>query len=337
MDFCLFLGVDSAKEKYDLAIRDASGQLLEQLTLPNQATPIQDWLAEWEATYAVPPHRVLCCVENTGWYHLRLVHYLAAAGCAVWVEDAYQLSRSMGRVRGKNDRIDAQRIAEYAWRHQDQARLNPPDSPLRLRLRSLFTQRRRIQSQLGALSVPIGEEAHCSPVDLSEQHRHSQLLIHTMRNQIRAIEQDIETLIQQDQRLARQRDIIRSVPGFGPVTSWMLLLITDGFSRYTNGRQLAAHCGVAPFARQSGKALNRKPRTSSIANKQLKTLLTMGARSLIPHQNPFAEFYRKKREQGKHHLVALNAVRNKMIHTVCACLRDDTMYQENYHLSLHKP
>lgn len=334
MKFRLFIGVDSAKEKYDLAIRDVEGTLLGNLILDNQTAPIEAWLAELKSTYGVAATEVLCCVENTGWYHLRLLHLLCAAGVPTWVEDAYQLSRSMGRTRGKTDRADAARIAEYAWRHQDQARLTTADSPTRLRLRSLFTQRRRLQDYIRGLKVPIGEEAHCSPIDLSDQHRHSLDAIASMQIHLQAVDQNIETLLAQDERLARQRDIIRSVPGFGPVTTTLLLLITDGFTRYTKGRQLASYCGVAPFERQSGKCLKQKPRTSSLANRQLKTLLTMGAWSLIKRDNAFGAFYRRKRAEGKAHLVALNAVRNKMIHTVCACLRDDVMYEKNCHFSL---
>lgn len=336
MQFRLFIGVDSAKEKYDLALLDATGEVFHSLTLPNHTQPIQAWLDELSATFDVAPQEVLCCVENTGWYHVRLLNLLCAAGCQVWVEDAYQLSRSMGRVRGKTDQVDALRIAQYAFRFQDRARLCTAESELRLRLRSLIAQRRRIVRYIKGLSQPITEEQYCSPVDLSKQHQHSLRLIKRMRTELKTLEKQIEATIKEDEKLAQQRKIILSVPGFGPVTTHLLLIITDGFTRYTNGRQLASLAGVAPFARQSGKCLKRKPKTSAIANKRLKSLLTMGARSLIRWgNNLFAEFYQRKRAEGKPHLVALNAVRNKMIHTVCACLRDDVMYEKNRHVSLH--
>jgi transposase len=336
MHFRLFIGVDSAKEKYDLAVLDATGQPLDIQTLTNDTAAIQEWLARLATTYQIPTSEVLCCVENTGWYHLRLVNLLCAAGCQVWVEDAFQLSRSMGRVRGKTDPVDAARIAQYAYRHRDLARLTDAESSLRLRLRTLVSQRRRIQRYLHGLSVSIAEEQHCSPVDLSRQHQHSLQLVEIMRARLKALEKDIEATIQEDEKLARQRNVILSVPGFGPVTTHLLLIITDGFTKYTTGRQLASYCGVAPFPKQSGKRLNRKPKTSSIANRRLKTVLTMGARSLIRWgNNHFAQFYQRKRAEGKSHLVALNAVRNKMIHTVTACLRDDVMYEKNRHVSLH--
>jgi transposase len=337
MQYRLFIGVDSAKEKCDLALMDAQGEVLDRLTLGNRTELIQDWLDELSASFKVAPQEILCCIENTGWYHVRILNLLCAAGCQVWVEDAYQLSRSMGRVRGKTDKLDALRIAQYALRFEDQARLCAGESDLRLRLRSLVAQRRRIVRYISGLSQPIAEEQHCSPVDLEQQHQHSLQLVQLMRKQLKALEKDIDKTIKKDEKLARQRKIILSVPGFGPVTTHLLLIVTDGFTRYTTARQLASYTGVAPFSRQSGKCLNRKPKTSAIANKRLKSMLTMGARSLLRGENHFAAFYERKRKEGKPHLVALNAVRNKMIHTVCACLRNDVMYQKNYQISLQKP
>lgn len=337
MDFQLFCGVDSAKDKYDLATLSSLDSAIAHSQFPNHADGIAAFLADFQTTYALPPEQVLFCVENTGLYSQRLVYALHEAGYAVWVEDAYQLARSQGRTRAKTDTLDAQRIAQYACRFTDRARLFQPESDTLLRLRSLVAQRKRLSKAGQLLEVPLNEELHASTIDLTDQHHQTRQAIDNLRKQLKALDQAIDLLIEQDHKMAHQQEIIRSVPGFGPVTTRLLLIVTNGFTRYTNPRQLASYAGVAPFPKQSGKSLQLKPKTSSMANTEFKTALTMAAQSLIARDNPFGKFYRIKRAEGKKHLVALNAVRNKLIHTVCACLRDDVMYEKNMHLSLQKP
>ncbi len=65
----------------------------------------------------------LFCMEHTGIYTRKLVHYLMSRGVGVWLETPLQIKRSIGLARGKDDKIDSERIARYAFLHQDQALL----------------------------------------------------------------------------------------------------------------------------------------------------------------------------------------------------------------------
>ncbi len=63
----------------------------------------------------------LFCMEHTGVYTRKLVHYLLSREVAVWLETPLQIKRSIGLVRGKDDKIDSERIARYAFLQQDKA------------------------------------------------------------------------------------------------------------------------------------------------------------------------------------------------------------------------
>lgn len=82
--------------------------------------------------------------------------------------------------------------------------------------------------------------------------------------------------------------------------------------------------GVVPFQRTSGSSVKSRARTSGFANKKLNTLLTQAARSAAIHDPILREYYKRKREEGKHHNLVINNIRNKLIHRICALVRNQT-------------
>ena len=87
---------------------------------------------------------MIICFEHTGMYSIKLATYLNDIGIPFAMLPALQIKQSIGIRRGKNDQIDAQRIAEYAWLHREtiQATLLPAKSILKLQ--SLLTLRNRL-------------------------------------------------------------------------------------------------------------------------------------------------------------------------------------------------
>ncbi len=65
-----------------------------------------------------------------------------------------------------------------------------------------------------------------------------------------------------------------------------------------------------------------------MANKDLKRLLHLCAVSCVQSDPEIKTFYERKQEEGKHKMSILNSVRNKLIHRICACVRDRKMYVE---------
>jgi transposase len=72
----------------------------------------------------------LFCMEATGMYCSALLNFFKDASADVWVENAIQIKRSSGITRGKQDKIDAQRIALYSFRNADAVRLWKPSSEI---------------------------------------------------------------------------------------------------------------------------------------------------------------------------------------------------------------
>ncbi|MEQ9440970.1 MAG: IS110 family transposase [Cyclobacteriaceae bacterium] len=77
-----------------------------------------------------------------------------------------------------------------------------------------------------------------------------------------------------------------SIPGIGFVTAVALILATNNFTAFVDSRKFASYCGVAPFEHTSGSSIRGKTKTSHLANKQIKALLSNGAATAIQPPRP---------------------------------------------------
>ena len=108
-----FVGVDVSKATLDLVLRD-SNEVISHQCIPNTKQGINKCFKEWEKKKNISLGNVLVCLENTGRYMNILLKACVSLGYDAWVENALSIKRSMGLQRGKNDKVDASRIAEYA-------------------------------------------------------------------------------------------------------------------------------------------------------------------------------------------------------------------------------
>lgn len=332
MDFKLFIGVDTAKAKYDIVQLTPRGERLCYEVVDNNNDSVNSWLDELLASHDIKPDEVLICVEQTGVYTNRMTHLAHAKGISVWLEDAYHLNRSMGSRRAKTDEIDAGDIAKYAHRNYQDFSAFKPVSKVVEQIKSLENQRRRLQKAINQLSVPVDEEVASLAQPLADEcYRYTRQAIKKMEQSLAKIDAQIDQVIENDETLKKKRKYATSIPGFGKVNFRNLVCQTYGFTRLNNPRALCASIGIAPYPKQSGKCLNRKPQIPKMANSKFKADLTCAVRSIMRANNRIGEYFRRKRDQErKLYLVAVNNTRNKIIHTVMACIRKEVMYDENY-------
>ena len=104
--------------------------------------------------------KALLCFENTGLYGSLLAHWAVEHKYNVWIANPIAIKRSLGMVRGKSDRLDAQRIASYAMRFEDECTLWVPTREVLVQLKSLLTLRDRLVTSKKRLLTPLKESAH---------------------------------------------------------------------------------------------------------------------------------------------------------------------------------
>lgn len=278
--------------------------------------------------------RVLIGMENTGMYNWSCYDALAGIDAQVYVINALHLKRSMGLVRGKNDRVDAQRIAKYVELHERTLRPSVlPERSLR-KLRTLVTCRKRLVGLRTTMAVPAAEVKALGDKELTKAiGAISKRVTSSVDKEIKSIERQIDELIEENAEMKEKFDLITSVPGVGKVLAWELLIKTDMFRSITEPRKLACFAGVVPFEHSSGTSVHRRPRVSQNADKALKRLLHMAALRVTQLNGELQHYYIRKVAEGKNKMSVINALRNKIVARICSAVNNNRPYQNDLVMS----
>lgn len=273
----------------------------------------------------------LFCMEYTGIYNTGLVKYLVGCSAAIWVEMPLRIKKAGGIERGSDDKSAAHKIAWYAFRYHDQAKLWTPCDTSIEKIKHLITQRERIVTTLKHLTVPAQELMDCGCLEEGRMiTKLQQPAIKALEKAKRNIEALINKTIKQDEALNHTVELVQSVNGIGIVTATALLAYTKGFTSFKNAKELACYCGVVPFNKTSGSSVKYKPSVSPFANMKLKKLLHLCAMSAIQNDKEMKAYFERKVLEGKNKMNVINAVRNKLVHRVFAVVRDNRLYEDNY-------
>lgn len=150
MKFLFFIGIDVSKKKLDVAVRDHQ-QLLFHVTVDNSAIGLNDFKSDrrcgsmyWQRNRFAQEPVLLWAYRASvaGLYSQCLLDIALQNGYALWLESSLRIKKSIGLTRGKNDKIDAIRISEYAFRYADKAVAWEPEREKLMHLRQLVALRK---------------------------------------------------------------------------------------------------------------------------------------------------------------------------------------------------
>ncbi|QXV64191.1 IS110 family transposase [Mucilaginibacter sp. 21P] len=320
-----FAGIDVSKATLDVTLLSSEGCKLYSKFSNN--TKGYKQLLKWVNLEKMLPEQTLFCMENTGLYSRPLMIYLFGLGYKVWVVMPVEIKRSIGLQRGKNDKVDSVRIASYAAKHHSEADTEQP-SEMIYKLKDWLSFRDRLIKQKQQLQQPVNEFADMGlTAQAKEMKRVLQPAINSIDTSIRKAEAIIRKLISIQGDMKRVYDLMLSVPGVGAITAWYLLAYSNGMRNFTNAKQLACYCGVAPFEHSSGTSVKARTRVSMMANKQLKSLLHLGALTIVKNKNcEMYQYYQRKVKEGKNKMSVINALRNKILQRIVSVINKDLPY-----------
>jgi len=329
-NYTYFIGTDISKNKLDHAVMKGKQFLFHRETL-NEPEKIAAFIAELKTLPGFTIGRAVFCLEHTGLYGQPLLYGLKKAKANVVIEDANQIRNSLGNMRGKNDKLDAMRIAEYAHGNREKLRLWVPRRPVVQQLAELMTLRSRLNTVHGAIATPLKELAQFNKKQKSNQPaRFCQNTLSAITRDKTELERHIADVIQADERLRHLMAIVSSVPYIGPVTALQIIISTNEFIDIHNPKKFACYAGVAPFTQESG-TVKAKSRVSHMANKKVKALLHICAMAAVSRNTDLRAYYLRKTEvEGKHKMKVLNAVRYKLILRVFACVNQNRLFEKDY-------
>jgi len=153
------------------------------------------------------------------------------------------------------------------------------------------------------------------------------LVMEVLKQEIKETEKAIKELIGSDEPLQTNYELACSVTGIGFATAVHMLIATENFTRFSDVRKLICYCGVAPFEHSSGTSIRGKVRVSHLANKKIKSLLTMAAISAIQHDPELKAKYEQKLKEGKAKMCVINIIRAKLIERVFAVIKKQKAYE----------
>ncbi len=312
------VGIDVSNATLDICVTNDQGQ--RSFVINNDVKAI--------CKFFKPYKECIIGMENTGRYNWALYEALKETSYQIFVIPPLHLKKSMGLVRGKNDKIDAVRIAAFIKKNHTELSQWKPSTPAVQKLKILLTERNsRVKSkrQLLKQQYDYAKMKHLG-LDKPLQKLNLQQLT-LIDKQIALLELEIELLIKTDGQMNQQARLIRSVPGAGKVLCWMMLAKTESFTTITEPRKMACYSGVVPFSNQSGTSIRGKDRVSSYADKAIKAVLHLAAMSAIRLKNDLREYYLRKIAEGKNKMSVLNAIRNKIVHRIFAVIKNQIPYQ----------
>jgi len=233
------------------------------------------------------------------------------------------IKRSLGLTRGKNDKLDAFKIARFSYLYRDE--LSPTTMPTQamLKLKNLINERSRVVKAAKIEKQVIKELS--GQLDKKTIIRAKKRL-KILNTDIKTIEKEIPELIMSDNKLEENYKLLLSITGIGLVNAVMMILCTNNFEGITNARSFACYCGVAPFEYSSGTSIRGKTRVSNLANKRMKADLTNAARSAVINDPEIRIYYKRKRDEGKAHGTVMNAIKFKIITRAFAVISRKTPF-----------
>jgi transposase len=328
----IHVGIDISKEKCNLCYRKGLEIVLEE-ECTNEVKVLKRVFKAAFKTLGVAVSEVLVCAEYTGRYIYPLTVACQELDVFLWMDDPTRIKNSFGIIRGKNDAIDAARIAEYAYRYDDKAVRYVIAEDTIVSMKNLLSDRefllidkKRYQSQL------TDQKKYMARGDFKHKSSRWKKVIKTIDEQIKSIDSEIENLIAADPVLARQKELLTSIDGVGDRIAINMIAITGGFTRFKDARHFCSFAGLTPYKYESGSSIRSKAKISKRANQTMKALLHLSAVNVATRmkEGEYRDYYERKIKEGKHVMCVLNVLRAKLVHRMFSVIRRNQPYTKEY-------
>ena len=304
-----FVGIDVSKERLDVAVRPSGGcdsfrnDELGIKALVNRLAEI---------------HPALVVLEATGGIERQLTRALASAELPIVVINPRQV-RDFAKASGqlaKTDTIDAIVLARFAEAIRPAVRPLPDDTLLELR--ALISRRRQLTEMI------VAERNRLSQASKSVKRR-IEAHIRWLQAELGRADKDLDQSIRQSPIWKENENLLRSVPGIGPVVSRTLLAELPELGKL-NRKQIAALVGIAPLNRDSGTLRGR--RTVWGGRATIRATLYMAALVASRRNAVIRAFYQRLRNAGKAPKLALVACMRKLLTILNAMIKHRTYWSE---------
>jgi transposase len=316
------IGADLSKRTIDLFYRS-------HLQIENSKNGFKEMI-RWIKEQNINASEVMIVMEHTGLYSFCFENFLHEHCIAFSKVNALAVKRSIGLVRGKSDKIDARRLAQYGYEKRETLSIEPLASKELQRLQLLYTTRERLVRHKAALLNAISEYKNIGVAESDVIMITQKRMVKSFEKEVAKLQDEMDQIIEINPSIQQNLHLLQSIKGVGKVVSIATIIKTKNFTRFSNARKFACFCGTAPFEHTSGTSIRGKTRVSHLADKTMKTLLDLSAKAAIRYDKELRGYYLRRTENGKSKMSTINIVRNKILYRMFAVVKRQTPFVENY-------
>lgn len=319
------IGADLSKKTIDFAI--AQGEHIKVSNDP----PGYDKLMAWIRKQKINSSNMMIVMEHTGLYSYRLEQFLHAKEISFTKVPAYVIKHSLGLVRGKNDKIDAIRIAHYGSEKRNSLVAETPVNKALERLQMLHSTRDHLVRNRAGIIRSVKEFRDSCGLKKDDIVIRTQLnVIKTFDREIVKLDDAIAAILESEQTLKQNDRLLQSITAVGKVVSVATIIKTRNFTKFPDARKFASYCGTAPFGNSSGSSKRGKTKVSKLRDRDMNRLLDLAAKSAIQYDKELREYYLRRTAAGKSKMSTINIVRNKILYRMFAVIKRQTPFIKDY-------
>lgn len=323
------VGVDVSKMTLDVALYQGVVDWKEgHIKVSNNKAGYKD-LMRWLRSKGVKKHRLRVCMEHTGLYAHDFRMWLESESIAYYMVDPGRMHNfepplSIKGIRQtKTDKADAFRIAIFcALFHESMTPSHLP-SPAYFKLKRLLAERLQYVNQS---TMYKQQRRDVSLYDTVSARIRKEEELDSLRRHIRQTEADIRAIIDSDAAIKRNYNLLTSIIGIGLVVAVTTIVLTENFTAITDPRKYASYISIAPFPHESGTSVKGVTRVSKKGFKQAKADLSISILPVISLDAGIRAYWLRKKAEGKHTGVIMNAIKFKMVLRMFAVVKRGTPY-----------
>ena len=327
------LGIDVSKLNLSLSLGFLNERLVKEFkSRPDVSNDIKGYkvLLKWLGASVDPEVELLVVLEATGVYHQGIAHYLHDKGYAVCVMQSGRVKRYAQSLdqRSKTDALDSRMLSMLGLERNIRP-WHPPSEKLQ-ELKGLSRER---SSLLNDRTVEINRQGAIassvhSNVRALKRHKIRLKLLNT---QIEAVEEEMRSLIADNEELKRKHEYLTSIPGVSFVSAATVIGETLGFESIVNAKQLASYAGYDVVLRESGN-YKGKTRISKKGNSHIRAVLHMPSMTCVRCNPTLKQFYNRLKPNKAKPLVALVAVQRKLLILMYTLWKNEENYDAEFEI-----
>ncbi|MBC5836155.1 IS110 family transposase [Flavobacterium sp. F372] len=315
---CNYVGIDISKLSFDVALKNEE-EKYSHYKFSNDLKGFKALLKLIRGSQSI------CVMEASGPYYLNLATYLNKQGIGVCVINPLVIRRfcQMRMMRAKTDKKDAQMIAEYG-KTETPNQWNPEaDYVLELKQMQAYVEQLN-KNRTGFIRQKEAFSFNSAPSTLVIKGLCK--MIKAIEKEIQLIEEKMEALIKiEHQNLFNQ---LQSIPGIGRKTALALIVLSAGFTKFENAKQLCSYVGLSPRIFESGTSVKGKSRICKMGMSRIRAMLYVCSWAAKKYNKACIELYDRLVAKGKPKKVALIAVVNKLLKQAFALATKNEFYLE---------